>query len=327
MHSNRFKSHWQLRSLVSSPGQNIVYYPSGTDIYSLNTKTRESEIITTLSYSPRCLVASKQWLCCGGDKGNYTAIPLCENTIALESYLDQDAGPDDRLPLDFDSSRRLSTRDRTSSLPRFRPPTRHIAANTLKIGAEIVNCITLWSPTEGLSSRTYNIPVAVVSNNDRTVSILDVQSSEILEKITLPDCVNRSVMSPNGELLITVCDDPFLYVHERKKKIEPKRDKYSFKSGHHYEWVQSGRIQLEGQRQADKSDLRGSFAACFSNSGKYLAVATQYGIISIFDAEHLTDSGSLIVVFTSSRPGPEHGAVRAMEFSPGPFDLLVSRLF
>jgi WD40 repeat protein len=68
--------------------------------------------------------------------------------------------------------------------------------------------------------------------------------------------------------------------------------------------------------------MRGSFAACFSKSGKYLAVATQYGLISVFDVESLPEPISPLVVFTSSRPGVESGAIRAMEFSPGPFDLL-----
>jgi WD40 repeat protein len=72
--------------------------------------------------------------------------------------------------------------------------------------------------------------------------------------------------------------------------------------------------------------MRGSFALSFSRSGKYLAVATQYGIISIFDAECLTETHSLMVSFTTSRPGRQAGAVRAMEFSPGPFDLLVSEI-
>lgn len=70
--------------------------------------------------------------------------------------------------------------------------------------------------------------------------------------------------------------------------------------------------------------MRGSFAACFSNSGKYLAVATQYGVISVFLTEGLTkdDADPLEVSFTTSRPNVESGAVRAMEFSPNNFDLL-----
>lgn len=91
-----------------------------------------------------------------------------------------------------------------------------------------------------------------------------------------------------------------------------------------YEWVFSTRIQLEGQRSSDKTAMRGSFAACFSHSGRYLAVATQYGVISIFLTELLTndDIDPLVISFTTSRPNVEPGAVRAMEFSPDSFDLL-----
>jgi hypothetical protein len=233
----------------------------------------------------------------------------------------QEADPDERLPLDLDPSHRSTPREASSGFRRSRQ-NRTLTANSSKVGTEIVNCVTLWSPSENTSDRTYKIPVVVVSNNDCTVSILNVQTSEVLQKLTLPDCVNRSVMSPDGELLVTICDDPYLYVHERQPKSEPKRDRFDLRRGPSYEWALSCRIQLEGQREDDKSNMRGSFAATFSRSGKYLAVSTQYGIISIFDAEYLTSPESLMAVFTSSRPESIDGAVRAMEFSPGPFDLL-----
>jgi hypothetical protein len=233
----------------------------------------------------------------------------------------QEADPDERLPLDLDPSHRSTPREASSGFRRSRQ-NRTLTANSSKVGTEIVNCVTLWSPSENTSDRTYKIPVVVVSNNDCTVSILNVQTSEVLQKLTLPDCVNRSVMSPDGELLVTICDDPYLYVHERQPKSEPKRERFDLRRGPSYEWVLSCRIQLEGQREDDKSNMRGSFAATFSRSGKYLAVSTQYGIISIFDAEYLTSPESLVAVFTSSRPESIDGAVRAMEFSPGPFDLL-----
>jgi len=233
----------------------------------------------------------------------------------------QEADPDARLPLDLDPSHRSTSREASSGFRRSRQ-NRTLTTNSSKVGAEIVNCVTLWSPSENTSDRTYKIPVVVVSNNDWTVSILNVQTSEVLQKLTLPDCVNRSVMSPNGELLVTICDDPYLYVHERQPKSEPKKERFDLRRGPSYEWVLACRIQLEGQREDDKSNMRGSFAATFSRSGKYLAVATQYGIISIFDAEYLTSPESLMAVFTSSRPESIDGAVRAMEFSPGPFDLL-----
>ncbi|KAN0104450.1 hypothetical protein V8E51_010195 [Hyaloscypha variabilis] len=310
--------HWQLRSLVSSPEKNIVYFPSGTNVVALNTKTREREIIAKLSFKLKCLTASKDWLCCGGDKGEYTAVCLDDSTSISEPT--SEADPDARLPLDLDVPHRASLFEGTSSTRRSRGH-RPVVADVIKVGTEIVNCITLWSPGQDTSRTAYKVPVAVVSNNDCTVSILNVKTSETLDKLTMPDFVNRSVLSPDGTLLATICDDPFLYIHQRKRRSEVKKDRHG-KSGPDYDWALAGRIQLEGQQLGDKSSMRGSFAACFSRSGKYLAIATQYGLISIFDVEILPDPGSLLVVFTSSRPGRESGAIRAMEFSPGPFDLL-----
>jgi WD40 repeat protein len=123
--------------------------------------------------------------------------------------------------------------------------------------------------------------------------------------------------------LVAICDDPFLYIHtRRKKKIE--RERFESEASQVYEWAPAGRIQLESQRQADNSQMRGSFALSFSKSGQYLAVATQYGIISVFDTQSLTEGGSLMVWFTTSRPSRQTGAIRAIEFCPGPYDLLVS---
>lgn len=308
-------SHWQLRSLISSPEQNIIYYPHGHDIICLNTKTRVREVISNITFRPRCLTASKDWVCCGGEGGQYSAISLNGEAADIRSA-SRDVGADARLPLDLDPTRRSRTRDSTNNLRRSH--SRPISPNNSTIGSEIVNCITLWSPGEVRSDGSYDIPVAVVSNNDRSVSILDLRDSETLQKLTLPDFVNRSVISPDGALLASVCDDPFLYIHERRLKSKVRKDKPNAD----YEWVLSGRFQLQGQRQSDTNELRGSFAVCFSKSGKYLATATQYGIISIFEVATLKGNVSLPFVFSSSRPGPEPGAVRAMEFSPGPYDLL-----
>ncbi|PBP24084.1 WD domain containing protein [Diplocarpon rosae] len=315
-------SHWQLRSLISSPEQNVIYFPHGTNIFSINTKTRQRELVASLSFPPRCLVASKDWLCCGGDTGSFSAISLKPRSMGSEISSFWSADPDSRLPLDLDPTRRLYPREQDSSA-RLRDNwhfTRPFSESD-KIGSEIVNCVTLWFPSGDVSERAYKSPVAVVSNNDCSVSILDLRTSDILHKLTLPDLVNRSAISPDGELLVSICDDPFLYVHKRSQKVINAENFESVPTPV-YDWVMAGRIQLESQRQADKSQMRGSFALCFSKSGKFLAVATQYGIISVFDAERLTDTQSLIVSFTTSRPSRQPGAVRAMDFSPGPYDLL-----
>jgi hypothetical protein len=314
--------------MISSPEQDVVYYPSGSDIYALYTKTRERAIITRLPFSPRCLVAGNGWLCCGGVPGHYTAIPLRDWNTDLDLSLGLDSGPDARLPLDLDPSRRSTPSD----IPPHRPRghAHPLVAHAKTIGKDINNCITLWFPSATSSNQTYTTPVAVVANNDKTVSIVNLKDpdAEVLEKLTYPDCVNRAVMSPDGELLVAVLDDPFLYVHQRQPV--PKASARSPEQTH--EWTPTCRIQLESQRQSDPSNFRGSFAVSFSKSGKYLAVGTQYGVISVFDTETLTlEDSEPLVIFTTSRPMDntgtirsmdESGAVRSMEFSPGPFDLL-----
>lgn len=308
--------------MISSPEQDVVYYPSGSDIYALYTRTREREIVTRLPFSPRCLAASNGWLCCGGEPGHYAAIPLNDWNTDLDFSISLDADADARLPLDLDPSRRSSMPRETSSAPRRSRGHNHpLLAHVKSVGKEINNCITLWFPVSDLSERTYDTPVAVVSNNDKTISIVNLEDteSEVLEKLTYPDCVNRAVISPDGELLVAILDDPFLYVHERKPipKLSSRNPERK------YEWSPACRIQLESQKQSDQSTLRGSFAASFSKSGKYLAVGTQYGVISIFDTETLIQEESKpLVIFTTSRPMQSSGAVRSMEFSPGPFDLL-----
>ncbi|KAF7901421.1 hypothetical protein EAF00_003642 [Botryotinia globosa] len=317
-------SHWQLHDLLSSPKQYVIYYPSSHDIICLNTKSRERELLATLKYEPRCLTAAKDWVCAGGDRGQFTSFYVGEGERPgkTDSLFDLSADADARLPLILQPSARSTQREATDNSRRSSPDatTPHVSK---KIGSDVVNCITLWFPSESSLPMGYKEPVAVTALNDSSVAILNLHVSEMVDTLTYPDYVNRAVISPQGNILIAICDDPFLYVHERQLK-QVSKGNFTSHLKEEFEWVFSGRIQLEGQRPSDKSAMRGSFAACFSNSGKYLAVATQYGVISIFLTEELTkdDADPLEVSFTTSRPNVESGAVRAMEFSPNNFDLL-----
>lgn len=321
-------SHWQLRSLISAPEKHLIYYPSGSDVYVLNTKTKERQHITTLPFTPLCLTVEKGWLCCGGHHGKYTSVCLDDTKTETESSLGLDLDPDARLPLDLDPTRRSLPRDIASTSRRTRGPVRPLPASLKFFGVEkkeddnaINNCISLWFPKNTASERAYKLPVAVLANNDSSVYMLDLKESEVMERLSYPDCVNRAVISPDGELLVAVLDDPFLYVHQRRRRAELTPGLFSEKE--HYEWHPMCRIQLTGQSQADKTSMKGSFALTFSNSGQYLAVATQHGVISVFDVETLADENARpISVFTSSRPGIASGAVRTMQFSPGPFEIL-----
>lgn len=321
--SNDLSSHWQLRSLISTPKADIIYYPSGLDIYRLDTLTREREIIASISFLPKCLVAQDGWICCGGENGDFA-------TIHLDSRMEQSgfgAGvsvdADSRLPLDLDPVQRLETSSRPelSTEHPIGGNSAHVKAT--KIGDELVNCVTLWFPALDTTDQTYSKPVAVLSSNDHTVAIVDLETREVLERLELNDCVNRAVISPDGRLLVAIGDDPYMHVYQRRSLGLAGKGLF-LKPPKEFGWVKCQQIHLRGQRSVDKSEMRGSFATAFSPSGRYLAVGTQYGIISVFETRHLilSDADPLVASFTTSRPNQRRGAVRAMEFSPEPYDLL-----
>ena len=73
--SCRWPRHWQLRSLLCSPAPDILFYPTGNNIYSLNTATRRRVLVASLPFAPICLGAKYGWVCAGGsDNGKFAAI-------------------------------------------------------------------------------------------------------------------------------------------------------------------------------------------------------------------------------------------------------------
>lgn len=319
--------HWQLRSQIGVE-KGAVYFPGGNanlQVQRLDTTTRESETIKILTFSPRCLEVKNGWLCCGGETGEFAAIPLTEANENNDSDLRLDLDADARLPLNLDSAHQddyiLSLLARRSST---RP--RSIAVKSKSFGKERVNCITLWFPGADMSpyEGAYSQPVAVLANNDKHVITVNLQDMESVDELSYPDCVNRALISPDGRLLVAISDDPYLYIHGRTEKHAGSSSLFRNRDRPEYEWKAAGRIHLKSQRTDDDSDNRGSFAACFSNTGRYLAVGTQYGVISIFNTSAFLEPGTdpLITSFTSSRPNSVPGAVRDMAFCPGPFDLL-----
>ncbi|KAI0160901.1 hypothetical protein GGR52DRAFT_151206 [Hypoxylon sp. FL1284] len=315
--------HWQLRSLVSAERQDIVYFPAGaynTHITRLNTTTCECETIKVISFHPRCLVASQGWVCCGGENGEFVVIRESGRDGAQEDILNSDL----RSTLNAVESSNMAQlqQDMLRLVERINGSNKTWSASSHKVGTERVNCITIWHPPKDAPEvGQYDGPVAVLANNDKTITVVGLYEPDLpKDELGYPDCVNRGVISPDGSLLVAICDDPFLYIHARR----PFTKHYHGVPRESHEWVQLPRIRLKGQWHQDTTDCRGSFAACFSSSGRYLAVGTQYGTISIFDAVALKDPESepLVAYFDSDRAPDEYGAVRDMAFSPGPHDLL-----
>lgn len=343
MLTNPLTRHWQLRSLISAEKQNLVYFPGGAGsnhIQRLNTTTRECETVRFLSFSPRCLVSENGWVCCGGETGEFTAIQTDsagDDDTNLDLPLNLE--PDARLPLGLDSDSvrpednvlsLLSQSRRTHMSSRIN---KSVIAKSQKLARDRVNCITMWFPPAAgpMHHGAYAEPAAVLANNDKTVVLVGLRDFESQEKVepldvvTYPDYVNRAIISPDGRLLVAILDDPFLYIHHRVEATIDENGPFRSEDKMEYRWELCDKILLKSQRRDDGSDSRGSFAACFSNTGAYLAVGTQYGTISVFDVESLTDpdvADPLLTSFTSSRPMVGSGAVRDMAFCPGPYDLL-----
>ncbi|KAK4227878.1 hypothetical protein QBC38DRAFT_182255 [Podospora fimiseda] len=353
--------HWQLRSLLGSKGQNAIYFPvaSGSEshpfhIRQLNTTTGEQETVKHLGFVPMCLVARNGWVCAGGEKGAFAAFRVGETaedmsvddrlSLAHDRHLLALGELDERHPIPLDSP--ASEEAILASLARARAEKNMLARNRI-FGKQRINGITMWFPptVQKPCKGAYDQGVAVLASNDKGVTIISLREQDVLDDLKYPDFMNLAVISPDGQLLAAISDDPFLYIHQRTEKdcekADDKRRPWEATT-RQYEWKKCGRIQLISQSKDDRSDHRsiqpyqepfrthvrrltvnrGSFAACFSSTGKYLAVGTQYGTISIFKVAALTLPGvdPLITHFKTSRP--DFCAVRSMEFSPGPTDLL-----
>ncbi|KAG5933522.1 hypothetical protein E4U53_000956 [Claviceps sorghi] len=313
--------------------RNNVYFPGGNNsnhVQRLNTSTRECETIKILTFAPRCLVAHNGWLCCGSETGEFVAIRLdevIESTRQPMLGLQLDAETRHRLGLDGPG--RGGDEPLLTLLAHARRSNKSLVAKSMKLAKDRINCVTLWfPPPSGPHPGTYTEPVAVLANNDKTVLLVSLgdfdenDKVEPLEHVEYPDFVNRAIISPDGRIMVAILDDPYLYVHGRTAQ-EHRQAESSSHAGV-YRWEQKQRFLLKSQRKDDRTDSRGSFAACFSPSGAYLAVGTQHGTISIFDTTLLLDSRAdpLITTFQSSRPESGSGAVRDMAFCPGPFDIL-----
>ncbi|MBE3112422.1 MAG: DUF2415 domain-containing protein [Acidobacteria bacterium] len=311
-----------------------MYFPGGTKnnhILKLDTASHSVEPVRLLSFSPRCLVAKNGWVCCGGETGEFTAVRLepRHDSDDLDMQLDPDLDPDARLPLDLDSPRDAASMLNAVSRAIGGSGPKVAVAKSMKLVGDRVNCITLWFPPVCNPWPGAHLePIAVLANNDKTVALVNLDDFDDHDKIdpfhsiSYPDFVNRAVMSPDGRFLAAVLDDPYLYIHERVKTLSPSEGGSLF--GPQHEWEYRDRYLLKSQKRDDKTQSRGSFAVCFSNSGAFLAVGTQHGTISIFDTTAFTDPerDPLLVSFKSSRPEALPGAVRDMAFCPGPYDLL-----
>ena len=134
--------------------------------------------------------------------------------------------------------------------------------------------------------------------------------------------MNHASISPNGDLLVAAGDEPRAFFCRRTHLTSIAVDGESVFPK--YEWPIIAKLKLNA---TDSDDA--CFATAFSPSGHICAVASQIGIITVFNTNMLGDDieaeEAVTDVLRSSRPRTFRnfwGAVRSMSFGPEPWDLL-----
>lgn len=158
-------------------------------------------------------------------------------------------------------------------------------------------------------------------NNDHTVRIFSLTQSRTLDTLRFPTPMNHATISPDGKFLLAVGDEPQAFFCGRT--CLPSLPNDGEPAYARYEWHEIAEPKLSLAHSSDAC-----FSTAFSPSGHICAVASQTGIITIFDTSMIRDDmdpdDAVLDVLKSSRPcvGRDFcGAVRSMSFAPAPWDL------
>lgn len=152
--------------------------------------------------------------------------------------------------------------------------------------------------------------------------MFSLTQSRVLDTLEFPTPMNHATISPDGTLLIAVGDEPQAFFCRRARLPSlPSNGEPAFQR---YQWNKIAEPKLSLTHSSDAC-----FSTAFSPSGHICAVASQAGVITVFDTSMIRDDmdpdDAVLDVFKSSRPclGRDFsGAVRSMSFSPSPWDLL-----
>lgn len=275
-------SHHQLRHHISTQEGDFVYYVSHYDICVLDFQTRQNSLLATVPFEARCLAADLGWVGVGGEVNGDCAFVKIEK--------DEHGHP------------KCFGHDLVVDL----------------LGGEIVNSMNIHNMVG--KGQVPDEPVVLISNNDKTVKIYSLAQRQVLTTLPHPVPMNFSAMSPDSTILAAVGDSDKVYFYRRR--VDESFDLDSKTPGRYvkYDWVPLARPTIPtGDAVFDDY----SFAVTFSPTGHLCAASAQGGSISVFDMHQLDQDSesSIICTFRSSRP-TLLGCVRAMTFSPAPWDIL-----
>ncbi|KAK4947564.1 hypothetical protein LTR10_013509 [Elasticomyces elasticus] len=182
------------------------------------------------------------------------------------------------------------------------------------LGGEIVNSMNIHTIK---SPKAPDEPIVLISNNDKSIKIYSLAQRQVLTTLSHQQPMNFAAMSPDSEIIAAVGDSDKVHFYQRHLDRWPE-DGYA-----KFDWLPFAEVAVPtGDPVYDDY----SFAVAFSPSGHLCASSSQGGSIIVFDMERLVHSdkdpgSSILCTFRSSRP-TLWGCVRAMAFSPAPWDIL-----
>ncbi|KAJ4529780.1 hypothetical protein HRR86_003191 [Exophiala dermatitidis] len=277
--------HHQLRHFISTAEGNRIYYVTGYDVFVLDLETHENSLLATIPFEARCLAADLGWVCVGGEvNGDCAFIKVEKDQHGHPTCFGHD------LVVDL-------------------------------LGGEIVNSMNIYNVAN--DGNGPDEPVVLISNNDKSVKLYSLAQRQVLMTLTHPVPMNFAAMSPDCTIIAAVGDSDKVYFY--KRHLDEDFDLIDGSAGKYpkYDWkVFAEPVVPTGDPVFDDY----SFAVAFSPSGHLCAASSQGGSISVFDMERLMLSDeapekSILCSFRSSRP-TLLGCVRAMSFSPEPWDIL-----
>jgi hypothetical protein len=200
-------------------------------------------------------------------------------------------------------------------------------------GEHILNAVTIDLIRGVPELSIFDDAVAIMTSNDQTVRFFSLGQHTESACLDMAFPVNHASISPDGNTMVAVGDYQRAYFFE-KWQLSAAESKVSTSeyASNHVEWLE---LRLVDLHVAKMTPVIGYFATSWSGSGKYCAVASECGYITVFDMEKLLNHPMVeepipvgeapIIVTPSSRPDVDNGpgAVRAMTFSPSPYDLLI----
>jgi hypothetical protein len=159
------------------------------------------------------------------------------------------------------------------------------------------------------------------------VTIYSLIRGKVLKVLHHQSCMNYAIMSPDSSLLAAVGDESSAYFYEVSRDLDTAVLTENGDKLTGWEWNLIRHVDMD---IGTRFDAGSCFTIAFSPSSHLCAIGSQSGVITIFNVQMvwesslgLYDKSSIICHFHSSRSHSDGGAVRSMNFSPMPWDLLV----